>query len=193
MPPYRRLATAVPFLAAWWMHDCHTLAALCRSGSTEAYLELEIYADTNRRIWPGATLNRHWEPHFPLGGKAFELVHCQNLVDRSHLLRKRADLHIKFAGTTNAEPAVSSMIEHLIHAGFYCLTTWASNRVCTAEFLHFSDAFRVFHLLERFFNRYGGPCEMTLESISEVYRTVLEEGPRCRLAAINPVVVDLNI
>lgn len=160
---------------------------LCASG-IEAYIELELYPDENRRAWVVRTPAAAWHSKFPLRAGALETVLPPRTgPDASNpSMRKRADIHVKVGQS-------SELMSFLCRSGFYPVLTWAGNNICTAQFSRAIDAVRVFDALERFFSQYLLATEMTLEFSPAMWRTKLStDRENTAFAAVPPIVVAVD-
>lgn len=187
--PHRRAQ-----LLAFARHSCETAYTLLNNNDVEAYLELEVYPRTNRRVWETRRAPDQWRDEFPLNEQSLCLTTppSWNALEASTKTRKRADIHIKLATLGFSFRYKRELILTLCRCGFYHVITWASNDICTAEFLQARDAIAVFNLMEVFFSCCGGASEMTLEYVPGYWRTIYGYGAQCRLAAVPPLVIGLN-
>ncbi len=176
-------------------HNCQSaFSRVSESGKIEAYIELEVYPRTGRRLWSARPISEQWREKFPLDEHSLYVLTppCANNGLAPDNLVKKADIHVKIAKEGLSHGTRLKVIERLCQCGFYHVVTWASNDICTAEFLRGRDAMIVFNLMEEFFSRCGGASEMTLECVSTVWRTSCGVGPRRRLASVPPLVIALN-
>jgi hypothetical protein len=154
--------------------QCEAALSMLSKCGVEAYIELEVYPSSNRRFWPAPAVQPN-EAEFPLQTGslvAILLPRSQREADDCAVsldLTKRADLHIKLSGARLGGGG-DILLDKMCQAGFYNVITWAGNSVCTAQFAKASECRQVFRTLDRFFSVAGGAREMTLETISSVWR-----------------------
>jgi hypothetical protein len=175
---------------------CTAALALLQEADLEAYIELEMYAGTNRRYWTPAACTTKSLARFPLAERALRTVlpacNAEEALARGVSIEfaKHADIHVKVA--KDAEHGTDELlIGRLCAAGFYRVLTWAGNDICTAQFQSGRDAMRVFDVLDSFFSEHCGASEMTLESAPALWRTRTKDGRQ--LAAVPPLVLSVDL
>lgn len=162
----------------------------------EAYVETEIYTDHNRRYWTHARMKPGWRESLPYREAAFKTAFPPTTLKEAASsglpldMVKRADIHAKMSRDNDTSDR-KSLIESLEAIGFYSLITWAGNDICTAQFVSTRDARAVFRAFCRYFDEYGGCAEITLESVTSVWRSSRHVGANrgISLSTMPPVVI----
>lgn len=167
---------------------------LNKDGYIEAYVECEIYKSSNRRRFNKKILLMRRAKAFPLKEKSLKVV-CpayETTSTGNDCWKKMIDIHVKLASNGMSQEVRTELITRLCETGFYHVVTWAGNDICTAEFLHTRDANRVYTVMENYFSRYGGASEMTLECVTEMWRTRFRCNEGLAYASVSPLVVGLR-
>ena len=166
--------------------------------NVEAYLELEIYTNQNRRFWEDRQCSADVVDLLPLRGGELHMETPSRLAAATAWgslseVRKKADIHVKIQhhGWAN-QTRRQELIERLCRTGFYRVVTWAGNDILTAQFFRSSDAKLVFDRLAVHFASHGGASEMTMETASGMWRTINQCGRERLLAEVPPLVMSIE-
>jgi hypothetical protein len=175
-----------------------TAAKAClTAASLEAYIEVETYTRNCRRFWDERPQKPRWEVNFPLASgqmRAITPPRNQREATAEGLplqVVKKADIHVKLTKHPDNMLSRLTLIDRLVAAGFYHVTTWAPNDVCTAQFAKLSDARAVFLALNRYFDNYGGCVENTLEYAPELWRSERQTPQGIQLCELPPLIVSV--
>jgi len=171
-----------------------TAHRLLNNAGVEAYVELETYPSTNRRYWVPRSPGSGWQTAYPLQSAHLKARRVDCVPERGEVCgpKKRADVHIKFRRESQCAGAANDIVEQLRQSGFYVVTTWASNDICTAEFANARDAEFVYDKLDTFFTEWGGPLEMTLECVVGQWRTTYLLNGELTLASLPPLIESIS-
>ncbi len=168
--------------------------SLLQGSGTEAYIEAEAYTHNCRRFWAEGPMSPEWDHMFPIVPGQVRWIDppcTQEEADMEGLsldVVKRADIHVKITKDPRNAVQRRRLIEAMVEGGFYHVTTWSPNDVCTAQFSRLSHARGVFQRMSKYFDRYGGCVEITLEYASEMWRTAHQTPTGVRLCELPPLI-----
>lgn len=167
--------------------------ALDAAPGVEAYVELELYRKRARLGFARGAPRADWCEAF---GQRFAPMHVVEVPTAPDAtagqLRKRADIHVKLNRLDAAARQVADIADALSGIGFYTVRTWAGNVVCTGQFASLSQSRDVFERLATYCGDAGGVSELTMETVSGLWRTRRNGPGGDQLSAVPPLITRLN-